>query len=200
LVFLGLRPPTLADQLTHTFSPEVLAIVSTSELKSNRHVTLPWKLSKAALGFAPVQQVDPNALLAFGAGICAARHDLGVESEAVPSAFKAKQWPDTPWAVDYWVGRWSCLAYAVAISGETVERVFWQKQMAIVNRIQQQYADAHKEDEEAVHIVNVRLNCIKSILSQADNGIYSRRSIGDQLSAELGLLIELLSPGQEVVN
>jgi hypothetical protein len=126
-------------------------------------------------------------------------HDLAGESETPPPAFMTKQWPDTQWAVDYWLGRWGCLMRAVAISGEVVEKVFWQKQSALVNQIQNQWADAHKEDEEIVRIVNMRLNRIQSILSQADDKILSQ-SIRDHLSTELGLLIEILSPGKEAAN
>lgn len=196
MLFLELRSPTLSDQLTETFTHKVLTLVSTSELKSNNMVALPWESPETALGFASLQQVDPNALLAFGAGICSARNDLAGKSETVPPAFKANQWPDTQWAVDYWLGRWSYLTRAVAISGEIVEKAFWQKQIAIVNQFQNKYADAHKEDEETIRIVNVRLNHIKSILSEANNEIFDR-STGDHLSDELSLLIELLSPGQQ---
>lgn len=199
LFFWASRSPDLSDLMTKAYTPNVFAGISVSDLQSNNMHILPWERSEITFGFAPLHQYDLDAALAFGAGLWSARHDLAGASKTPPPDFVAKAWQDTQWAVDYWLGRWSYLLHAVALSDEALAHAFWQQQIAILNQVQEKYTVAHKKDEEAIRVVNVRLNRIKSILNKSTEGALSQENRGN-ISAELDLLIEFLSPGDEAVH
>lgn len=149
-------------------------------------------------GFGYAKRYSP-ATRAFGAGLWTGKRKLIGEKDSRPlpdflspkqpdkSDIKAEEWPETEWAVYFWMGKWCALLKGICLpEAEKMPYNFWKQQGLILDQMQKDF-ETRSETEKEAGIVNVTLGSVKSVLK--DSG---QEPIGKRKCREIGSELEIL--------
>lgn len=188
--------PELSELISKSYESALVQRTLFNNNALNKYFSLPWEKNGQSYGFGDSAQYSPS-FRAFGAGLWTAREMLSEEKDTWPmpeflsakwqsKGIKAKTWPETSWAVCYWMGQWSFLVQSVCLSDSDIRPAFWDDQGRILAQLMKNYAELAEKNEENARVVSNALYRARDAVNKKQ-----RR----KLAFELGILIEYFPEG-----
>ncbi|QTA86293.1 hypothetical protein [Desulfonema magnum] len=199
--------PSLPRLISKSYETAFIENIRFSPDDLRKRPVLPWQEPGRYYGFASSDRYAP-ANRAFGAGLWQGSQAMtkGEKALTLPEFFspgwqgsgdhmEEDEWPDTPWAVYYSLGRWCFLVQAVSLSDEEIPHEFWEKQRKILGEMRKAFynlPDTFK-DKRADKIIEKVLARIESDLKTPE-GTFPGKKKRQAIAFQTEHLIKYLSP------
>ncbi len=166
-------------------------------LPGKGHAHLPWEKESGVYGFGP-RIPSPPGKRAFGAGLWMGRRALSGGGPGTPPDFLLPPetggggtWAETKYAPFYELGRWCKLVRRASLSPVIFSEAFWDQQIRAFEGIHDGISSGNLKQPDRV--TAERLRKIGLHLNKGTE-MFSKRTHRKRMAAEIGILVELLSP------